>query len=105
MHDAVGDHTGVGDADLVGPAELADHGGHGLADGFRRGRLRCLELEAVTDQQPGVEVDDAALDAASADVDAEAAALAASAFGRAGESVAVIGAPLLQPGSAMRHTP
>jgi len=40
--------------------------------------LRCLELEALADQLPGFQVDDGALDAASADVDAESTALRAA---------------------------
>ena len=42
------------------------------------------ELEAVADQLPGVQVDDAALDAASADVDAESATLRAAVGARVG---------------------
>ena len=75
-HDAFGHHTRIGDAELLGPAELADNRGDGLGDGVGGGRLRGGELEAFADEQSGVEIDDAALDAASADVDAEAAALA-----------------------------
>jgi hypothetical protein len=40
--------------------------------------LRGLEFEAVADQLPGFQVDDAAFDAASADVDAESTALRAA---------------------------
>ena len=44
----------------------------------RGGGLRGLELEALTDQQPGVQVDDAALHAAAAHIDTEPAALRAA---------------------------
>jgi hypothetical protein len=70
--------TLVGHADPVFPAELAHHGGDCLADGLRRGGLRGGELEALSDQQAGVQIDDAALDAAAADVDTEPFALRAS---------------------------
>jgi len=70
-HRAIGDDARVGDAERAGPAELADDGGDGLGDGIGRGGLRCRQLEPVADQRSGVEIHDAALDAASADVDSE----------------------------------
>ena len=76
-HDPVGHHTGIGNTELLGPAELAHHRGDGLGDRVGGRGLRGRELDPLADQQPGVQVDDAALDAASADVDAESAVLAA----------------------------
>src|SRR6185295_16407995 len=77
-NDPVGHDAGVGDAELVGPPEFPDDVGDGLGDGVGSGRLRGFELEALADQLPGIEVDDAALDAAAADVNAESAALRAA---------------------------
>src|ERR1700730_16691618 len=75
MDDAVGDDAGVGHPQGAGPSKSGDDLGDGLGDRRRRRRLRGQHLDAFADQQPGVHVDDAALDAAAADVDAEPSTL------------------------------
>ncbi len=71
LHHPVDDHAGVGDAQRTGPVEVSDHVGDGFGDGLRCGGLRGEQLEALTDEFAGVEIDDAALDPAAADVDTE----------------------------------
>src|SRR5581483_5285009 len=68
---SVGDDAGVRHAKRTGPVEVLDDLRDGLRDGFRRGGLRCQQLVSLTDQLSCLEVDNAALDAAAAHIDAE----------------------------------
>lgn len=70
-HHTVGIHTRQRHPDRALPVEMRHHLGDRLGDRVRRRRLRGEDLEAFPHELTGVEIDDAALGARTADVHAE----------------------------------